>query len=145
MTGDLHLPLVTPTRADALLEAIIHDQVVACIDLAALAAVQQALAALVEEVHGEGQDRAAQVSLALIDQSLGRLASEFAAYLRLDNTLRRRGCRMCEDEVRSARAARAPGMAASPGSVDRPGGDPSSSSSGSDLRPGPGADPGRTG
>jgi hypothetical protein len=89
-----------------LLDRLIHEQIVACIDLDELVALEQALTLVAAELDGVGPERAADLARAMLDAALRRLPDELRRYLDDADLLRQGRCELCEEEARAARDAR---------------------------------------
>jgi hypothetical protein len=89
--------------AATLLDLLIYEQVVACIDLDELFALEQALTLLAAELDGIAPDRAADLARAMLDGALRRLPDDVRRYLHGADWLRRNRCEHCEDDAAPAR------------------------------------------
>jgi hypothetical protein len=96
-------PALAAGDATALLDRLIHEQVVACIDLDELYALEQALTLVAAELDGVGPDRAADLARAMLDAALRRLPDDVRRYLHGIDGLRD-GCPLCEEEARASRS-----------------------------------------
>lgn len=105
-------PALAAVEATALLDRLIHEQVVACIDLEELHALEQALTLLATELD-DGPDRAADLARAMVDASLRRLPDDLRRYLDAGGGPPFDGCPLCEEEAHASRS--------SPGSSQRRG------------------------
>jgi hypothetical protein len=95
------IPAALPAAdATSLLDRLIYEQVVACIDLEELHALEQALTLVAAELDGFSPDRAAELARAMIDAALRRLPDEVRRYLGDADWLRDQRCELCEDDAR---------------------------------------------
>jgi hypothetical protein len=102
--------------ATTLLDRLIYEQVVACIDLEELHALEQALTLVAADLDGFSPDRAADLARAMIDAALRRLPDDVRRYLHDADWLRDQRCELCEEEPRLSRS----GPAGSPRRGTRP-------------------------
>jgi hypothetical protein len=115
MTGKLHpprpatpvgpAPLLAPTQVQRLLDQVVYEQVLECIDLDALYKVEQSLVMHLGDLDGIADDQITEHAKLLIDRALLRIPGELRAYLSaaawpLD------GCELCEEEARAGSASR---------------------------------------
>jgi hypothetical protein len=82
VSGGLHPPLLTPAQASTLLDQVLYEQVLECIDLDALYRVEQSLVMLVGELDGMDEARIAATATAMLDRALLRLPENMRGYLR---------------------------------------------------------------
>jgi len=111
------LPELSSREASTLLDRLIYEQIVACVDLDALRALETTIALLAAELDGVGPDRAPALATALLDGALRRLPEDVRHYLDgVDGLFD--DCPLCEDEARASRSApgSGPRRAARPGS-----------------------------
>jgi uncharacterized protein YjeT (DUF2065 family) len=106
-------PALAASEATTLLDRLIYEQVVACIDLDELYALEQALTLLTTELDGVGPGRAPDLARALIDAALRRLPDDLRRYLDAGGGPPFDGCPLCEEEAHASRS--------SPGSSQRRG------------------------
>ena len=111
-------PLLAPHQAAVLLDEVIYEQVLTCIDLDALHQLEQSLTMTVADFEGDG-DRAADLAKALVDRALLRLPDDVRRYLHAVSGPPFASCELCEDEAREAREARDPGRTGGPASSQR--------------------------
>jgi hypothetical protein len=108
VTGEPHpaasTPLLAPHQAAVLLDEVIYEQVLACIDLEALYQLEQSLTMTVADFEGAG-DRAADLASALVDRALLRLPDDVRRYLHAFGHPPFAGCELC-DEAEADRAGR---------------------------------------
>ena len=93
-------PLGAGQVAD-LLDRVIHEQVVACVDLDALYDLEQSLTLLAGGLDGISADHAADLAEALLDRALRRLPDDLRRYLRAASRPFQ-GCELREEEARQA-------------------------------------------
>jgi hypothetical protein len=99
MTAGPNPPLLTPAQAKDLLEQVLFEQVVECLDLDALYRLEQSLTMLVGEIDGVASDKVADTARAMLDRALLRLPDNVRAYLNMTSLLSSH-CELCEDEAR---------------------------------------------
>jgi hypothetical protein len=99
-------PLLTPAQAAALLDQVVYEQVLECVDLDALYHVAQSLDSMVGEIDGVPDDGVEQVCQAILDRALCRLPDDLRAYLRVSDWAARDDCLLCEVEARQAARSR---------------------------------------
>jgi hypothetical protein len=87
-------PLGAAQVAD-LLDHVIHEQVLTCVDLDALHDLEQSLTMLVGDLDGVSPDHAADLAKAMLDRALARLPDDLRRYLRAPNWPFPR-CELCE-------------------------------------------------
>jgi hypothetical protein len=115
-------PLLGPAQAQTLLDQVIYEQVLECIDLDALCRLEQSsssvmasaansstirgtsfapLAMMAGELEGVGPDKAGDMATAMLDRALLRLPADVRSYLRLAGLLSSAsGCALCDEETR---------------------------------------------
>jgi hypothetical protein len=98
-------PALADGEASTLLDRLIYEQVIACVDVDELRALEQTIALLASELDGVGPDRAAELATAILDGALRRLPDEVRGYLDAASALCE-DCPLCEDEARAARSPR---------------------------------------
>ena len=96
MSGELQAPLVSPAQASILLDQVIFEQVLECIDLDALYRLEQSLAMLVAELDGVPEQRAATLAKAMVDRAVLRLPDDMRRYLRTSDGTAAELCELCE-------------------------------------------------
>lgn len=94
-------PALASGDASTLLDRLIYEQVVACIDLEELHALEQAIALLATELDDVGPDRATDLARALVDAALRRLPDDLRRYLDAGGPPFD-GCPLCEEEARAS-------------------------------------------
>lgn len=105
MSGKLHPPLLTPAQAAILLDQVVYEQVLECIDLEALYRLEQSLTMMVGELEGVPDDHVGDMATAMVDRALLRLPGDVRGYLRAAGWRAPEGCELCEDEARSSNQA----------------------------------------
>ncbi|HEX2692119.1 MAG TPA: hypothetical protein VHN14_36165 [Kofleriaceae bacterium] len=98
MSGKLHPPLLTPKQAEALLDQVVYEQVLECIDLDALHRLEQSLTMMVGELDGIPDDQVDPMATAMLDRALHRLPADLRGYLRAAGWLPAGNCALCDDE-----------------------------------------------
>lgn len=81
-------PLFTPREATALLDQVLYDRVLACIDMDALYELEHTLASTISDLHGQPYPQAAETTRVVLDPYLDRLPDEIRRYLRAGPFLR---------------------------------------------------------
>lgn len=97
MSGELHLPLLAPAQAAKLLDDVLYERVLACVDLQALFVIEVDLWVALSECEVTPDEKAARrMAKAMIDRALRRLPDEERRY----SLVRPFGteCPDCEDE-----------------------------------------------
>lgn len=97
MSGQLQPPLLTPAQAQVLLDQVIYEQVLACLDLDALFRLEQSLTTLIGELDGIADDRVCELTKAMLDRALLRLPDDVWCYLRAGDGPPGGGCAACEE------------------------------------------------
>ena len=108
MTQPPHPPLFTPPQATALLDQIIYEQVLECIDLDAIYHLERSLTMMIAELHAMPHDRATQTTQALLDRCLLRLPDDIRRYLRAGPFFSIDGADRCEDRPNAPPPRRPP-------------------------------------
>jgi hypothetical protein len=117
MSGQLHPPgtppgvpplppLLTPAQAALLLDQVIYEQVLECIDLEALYHVAQSLDTMIGEVDGVPDAQVGELARSMIDRALLRLPDDLRGYLRISELAARDDCLLCEAQARMAAGSR---------------------------------------
>jgi hypothetical protein len=83
----------------SLLDHVIYEQVLACIDLDALYHLEQSLTMLAGDLDGVSADAAAELAKAMLDRALLHLPDDMRRYLRAARWPFE-GCELCEEEAR---------------------------------------------
>ena len=116
MTGQLNpslsTPLLTPAQAAVLLDQVIYEQVLACIDLDELYRVGHSLTSMIDELDGVPDDRVADLARAILDRAILRLPDDLRGYLRVSEYAARDACFLCEEEARERHAGEVPTVTA---------------------------------
>jgi len=110
MTARPNPPLLTPAQAADLLEHVLFEQILECLDLDAIYRLEQSLTMLVGELEGVPEDKVADTTKAMLDRVLVRLPDNLRTYLNAASWIP--GCVLCEDEHDSE--PRRPGKAGDP-------------------------------
>jgi hypothetical protein len=90
-------PLLAPAPAAILLDQVIYEQVVECIDLEALYRLEQSLTMIVADFEDDG-DRASELAKAIIDRALLRIPDHVRSYLHAMAGPPFAGCELCEED-----------------------------------------------
>jgi hypothetical protein len=105
MSNERHTPLLSPAQAATLLDQVIYEQVLECIDLDALYRLEQSITMMVGEIDGISDDRICDTATAMLDRALLRLPGDVRRYLRAANWPAQGDCELCEEEARTAHQA----------------------------------------
>lgn len=111
MSGQLHPPgtppgvpplppLLTPAQAAELLDQVIYEQVLECVDLDAIHHVAQSLDSMIGEINGIPDDHVGELARSILDRALLRLPDDLRGYLRISEWASRDACVLCEAEAR---------------------------------------------
>jgi hypothetical protein len=95
-------PLFTPAQAQVLLDQVIYEQVLECVDVDALVRLEQSLALMADELDGVGYDRACELARSMLDRAILRLPDDVRRYLRAAVLLSFDSCELREDEARQS-------------------------------------------
>ena len=97
MSGQLHVPLLAPDQASKLLDDVLYERVLGCIDLQALFMVEVDLWVALSDACIADEEGAKRVAKDMIDRALRRLPDEERRY----GPMRPFGfeCEDCEDEM----------------------------------------------
>ncbi len=90
-------PLIAPHQAAVLLDQVIYEQVLECVDLDALYRLEQSLTMMVADYD---RDRAGEVAQAIIDRALLRIPDDVRSYLHALGGPPFAGCDLCDEEPR---------------------------------------------
>jgi hypothetical protein len=108
MTGQLNsnlsTPLLTPTQAAVLLDQVIYEQVLSCIDLDELYRVGHSLTSMIDDLDGISEDRVGDLARSILDRAILRLPDDLRSYLRVSEYAARDACFLCEEEARQRHA-----------------------------------------
>jgi hypothetical protein len=92
-------PLLAPHQAEVLLDQVIYEQVLECIDLDAVHQLEQSLTMIVADFEADGT-RAGDVAKAIIDRALLRIPDDVRSYLHAISGPPFAGCELCEEDTR---------------------------------------------
>ena len=117
MSGELHRrgtppgvpplpPLLTPAQAAALLDQVVYEQVLECVDLDQLHHVAQSLDSMIGEIDGIADDQVSELARSILDRALLRLPDDLRGYLRVSELAAREDCILCQAEARQAGSRR---------------------------------------
>jgi hypothetical protein len=95
-------PLLTPVQAAALLDQVIYEQVLECVDLDALYRVAQSLDSMIGEIDGIPDHQVGALASSMIDRAVLRLPDDLRGYLRVSEWAAREDCILCHEEARQA-------------------------------------------
>src|SRR6185503_13379227 len=76
-------PLLTPAQAAVLLDQVIYEQVLECVDLEALYHIAQSLDSSLGEIDGVPDDSVGELAHSILDRALRRLPDDLRGYLRI--------------------------------------------------------------
>lgn len=110
-------PLVTPAQAAVLLDQVIYEQVLECVDVDALVELEHSLTMMVEELDGVDPDRACELAARMLDRAILRLPDDIRRYLRAA-VLLSSGCELCDEEARERRGSSIEGRGRRPSRAD---------------------------
>jgi hypothetical protein len=97
-------PLLTPIQAAVLLDQVVYEQVLECVDLDALYRVAQSLDTMIGEIDGIADDQVGELARSMLDRALLRLPDDLRAYLRVSEWTARENCVLCQAEARQRRS-----------------------------------------
>jgi hypothetical protein len=97
VTAQPGAPLCSPAQAAVLLDEVIYEQVLECVDLAALHRLEQSLATVISDLDGPDSGRGTELATAMLDRALGRLPGELRGYLAAARWPFE-GCALCDDD-----------------------------------------------
>ncbi len=111
MSGQLHRPgaspataaespLVSPAQAALLLDQVIYEQVLECVDVDSLVNLERSLTMMLDELDDVGHDRARALAISMLDRAILRLPDDVRRYLRAAALLSFDDCELCEEEAR---------------------------------------------
>jgi hypothetical protein len=98
-----------------LLDQVIYEQVLECIDLEALYHVAQSLDTMIGEVEGVPDAQVGELARSMIDRALLRLPDDLRGYLCISEWAERENCMLCEAEARQAARRRGSAVTAAGG------------------------------
>jgi len=98
VSGTLHQPLIAPDKAAQLLDDVLYERVLGCVDLQALFMVEVELwVALSEQEPDASDERTRRIAKDMIDRALVRLPDEERRYAMVWPFGAE--CELCEDEL----------------------------------------------
>jgi hypothetical protein len=97
--------LLTGDQASDLLDRVVYEQVLECIDLDELFHLEQSLALTAGDLPGMSHERATELARSTLDRAFRRLPDDIRNYLRAVEALTCEGCELCEEEARETRGA----------------------------------------
>ena len=101
-------PLLSPAQAGALLDQVVYEQVLECVDLDQLYHLAQSLDTMLGEIDGVPDDQIGEVARSILDRALRRLPDDLRGYLRVSEWASRDDCVLCQAEARQARRPKRP-------------------------------------
>jgi len=99
-------PMLDADHAGELLDRVVYEQILECIDLDELCRLEQSLALTAADLPGMNHQRGIELARTMLDRAFRRLPDDIRTYLRAIEALRCSGCELCEEEAREARSAR---------------------------------------
>jgi hypothetical protein len=90
-------PLLAPHQAEVLLDQVIYEQVLECVDLDALYRLEQSLTMIVADFD---RDRADDIARAIVDRALLRVPDDVRSYLHAIAGPPFDDCELCAEEAR---------------------------------------------
>jgi hypothetical protein len=96
-------PLLPPAHAAVLLDEVIYEQVLECVDLDALVRLERSLVLMIGEIDDVSDDRARDLAMSMIDRAVVRLPDDVRGYLKVANLLSL-DCELCDEESRQHRS-----------------------------------------
>jgi hypothetical protein len=100
LNANLSTPLLTPAQASVLLDQVIYEQVLSCIDLDELYRVGHSLSAMIDDLDDVPEGRVGDLARAILDRAILRLPDDLRGYLRVTEYAARDACFLCEEEAR---------------------------------------------
>ncbi|HET7506291.1 MAG TPA: hypothetical protein VFK02_34970 [Kofleriaceae bacterium] len=97
MTTQPAAPLCSPAQAAVLLDEVIYEQVLECVDLGALHRLEQSLQMTISELEGPDSDRGTELASAMLERAFARLPGELRGFLAAARWPFA-GCELCEDD-----------------------------------------------
>ena len=101
-------PLLEPDQASDLLDLVVYEQVLGCIDLDELYHLEQSLALSATGLPGISHQRGIELAKLMLDRAFRRLPDDIRTYLRAVEALACNGCELCEQEACEAHGTRGP-------------------------------------
>ena len=99
--------LLAADQATDLLDRVVYEQVLECIDLDELFQLEQSLAFTASSLPGVSHARSTELAKSLLERAFRRLPDDIRNYLSAVEALACNGCELCEEEAREeARDAR---------------------------------------
>jgi len=95
-------PLLSPAQATALLDQVVYEQILECVDLEAVYHVAQSLDTMIGEIDGIPDDQIGELARSILDRALHRLPDDLRGYLRVSEWASRDDCVLCQAEARQA-------------------------------------------
>jgi hypothetical protein len=118
VTGQPGAPLCSPAQAAVLLDEVIYDQVLECVDLAALHRLEQSLEMTISDLEGPDCDRSSELAKAMLERAFARLPDELRGFLAAARWPFE-SCELCEDDAHDHPPSAAAAPAASGSSKRR--------------------------
>ena len=100
--------LLAADQATDLLDRVVYEQVLECIDLDELFQLEQSLAFTASSLPGVSHARSTELAKSLLERAFRRLPDDIRNYLSAVEALACNGCELCEEDAREdARESRA--------------------------------------
>jgi len=109
--------LLAVDQAADLLDRVVYEQILECIDLDELFHLEQSLAFTASSLPGVSHARSTEFARSLLDRAFQRLPDDIRTYLRAVEALACDGCELCEEEAREDQAREARQARASRSSI----------------------------
>jgi hypothetical protein len=94
--------LLAVDQAADLLDRVVYEQILECIDLDEIYHLEQSLAFTASSLPGVSHARSTEFAKSLLDRAFQRLPDDIRTYLRAVEALACDGCELCEEEAREA-------------------------------------------
>lgn len=92
--------LLPAEQATDLLDRVVYEQVLECIDLDELFQLEQSLAFTASSLPGVSHARSTELAKSLLERAFRRLPDDIRNYLSAVEALACNGCELCEEEAR---------------------------------------------
>jgi len=92
--------LLAADQATDLLDRVVYEQVLECIDLDELFQLEQSLAFTASSLPGVSHARSTELAKSLLERAFRRLPDDIRNYLSAVEALACNGCELCEEEAR---------------------------------------------
>jgi len=111
VSGAVHAPLLTPEKANQLLEEVVYERVVGFIDLEGLFDFERELWCAYDDTEVADEEEVPKLVKAMVDRALLRFLDDPRRYVEFSASHPVFGdpfsdCELCEQEARAAQAAK---------------------------------------